>query len=172
MSHPGKNWRLPDLAGNVAACRRGVAMYEFAITLPVLIFIIAGGWELARGLWAYELLNKGVRDASRYVARMQDPNSAEAQTQAFRLVLSGDVDLDQPPRLDHNKVTVTVGTRQYANDGAGGAFQYRGPGGSTAPINVVQVRADYAFDVPLLGFFGIASPLTLSAAHEQRHIVD
>ena len=168
----GFDTRFSVIAQRLVPCRKGAAMFEFALALPVLLIIFAGGWEIARGLWTYDMLNKGVRDAARYVARLEDPNSADAQTKAFRLVLTGDVDLDQPPRLDHNNITISVGTRVYANDGAGGTFQYRGPDGENTPINVVQVKAEYTFDAPLLGFLGIDDLLTITVAHEERHIRD
>lgn len=164
----GRDGRLMSRALACVGCRRGVAMFEFALVLPILMVIIFGGWEVARGLWTYEMLNKSVRDAARYVARLDDPTAAEVQAIAEHLVLTGDIDLDQPPRLDYTKTTVTVGMRVYDNS----AGTYRGPDGGTADINVVQVRADYQYDAPLLSWFGMASPLTISVAHEQRHIRD
>ncbi len=160
--------RLSAIVRRLAACRRGVAMFEFAITLPLLLIIFAGGWEMARTLWTYDMLNKGVRDAARYLSRLDDPNTPAAETKALYLVLTGDFQAGQPPRLDHNNVTISVGTRTYAN--ASGV--YRSTDGATGPINVVQVRADYTFDAPLLAFLGIADPLTISVAHEERHIGD
>ncbi|NNE84643.1 MAG: pilus assembly protein [Alphaproteobacteria bacterium] len=144
-------------------------MFEFAIALPILLVIFAGAWEMARGLWTYEILNKGVRDASRYLARVDDPTSALSEQMALRLVLSGDIDLDQPPRLDFNDVTIVVGTRTYAN--TSGQI-YRSPNGGTEPIDVVQVRANMTYEAPLLGFLNIASPIEFSVAHEQRYIGD
>lgn len=160
-------WLLA-IAERLAACRRGVAMFELAITLPILLIIFAGGWELARGLWTYDILNKGVRDASRYLARVQDPTAPGAVTLAQRLVLSGDIDLDQPPRIDHNDVTITIGTKTFDNS----AGTYRGPDGGTANIEVVRVQAVMNYEVPLLGFLNIASPLTITVMHEQRVLLD
>ena len=167
MSKLGFHTRLSVIARRLAACRRGVALFEFAITLPILLIIVAGGWELALGLWTYETLNKGVRDASRYLARVEDPLSPLSATMAQRLVLSGDIDLDQPARLDYNLVTVEVRTKSYPN--TSGQI-YRSPGGGTEPIEVVQVRADMIYAVPLLGFMNIASPLTLTVMHQERYI--
>ncbi len=143
-------------------------MFEFAIALPILLIIFAGGWELARGLWTYEILNKGVRDAARYLARVDDPAAAGNQTMALRLVLSGDIDLDEPPRIDYQKVNVTMGTRTFDNSAA----LYRSKDGGTGDIDVVQVRADMTFDAPLLGFLRLPSPIVFSVANEERHIGD
>jgi len=159
---------LPAVFRGMTACVRGAAMFEFAITLPILLLLFAGGWEFARALWTYDMLNKGVRDASRYLAHLPDPTTAAAETMALYLVLTGSPTPGQPPRLDYNKVTINVGTRVYNNSGG----NYRGPDGGTADIEVVQVRADYTFNAPMLGFLKIANPLTLSVAHEERHLVD
>lgn len=168
MTGNGGDTRLLRVARRLVACRGGVAMFEFAIILPVLLIIFAGGWELARGLWTYDILNKGVRDAARYLARVDDPDAAANQAMALRLVLSGDIDLSQPPRLDHNAVTVTMGKRTFDNiDGL-----YRSKDGGELAIDVVQVRADMTYNAPLLGFMKIASPIVFSVAHEQRHIGD
>lgn len=143
-------------------------MVEFAIAMPILFILFAGGWEMARGLWAYEALNKGVRDASRYLARVEDPTSANSLVMAQRLVLTGDIDLDQPLRFDHNLVTVTVGTKTYDNS----AGTYRGPDGGSGDIDVVRVRADLEFRAPLLFFLNFTDPLTITVMHEERHIRD
>lgn len=147
---------------------KGVAMYEFALTLPILVLLFAGCWEFARGLWAYESLNKGVRDAARYLARVDDPTSPGATTMAQRLVLSGDIDTSQPPRFDHNLVNVSVGVKTFDNS----AGTYRGPGGTNEDIDVVRVTADLTFNAPLLAFLSIANPLTIRVMHEERHIGD
>lgn len=143
-------------------------MVEFAIAMPILFILFAGGWEMARGLWMYESLNKGVRDASRYLARVDNPTSANSLTMAQRLVLTGDIDLDQPPRFDHNDVTVTVGKKTYINT----AGTYRGPNGANANIDVVRVTAVMNFEAPLLFFLAIGDPLTITVMHEERHIGD
>lgn len=150
------------------ANRKGVAMIEFAIAMPILFILFAGGWEMARGLWMYEALNKSVRDASRYLARVDDPTSADSLVLAQRLVLTGDIDLDQPPRFNHNDVTVTVGTKTFDNSGG----TYRGPDGENADINVVRVQAELEFEAPLLFFLAFTEPLTITVMHEQRHIRD
>lgn len=164
----GINTRLLVIARRFAACRSGVAMIEFAIAMPVLFIIFAGGWEMARGLWLYEALNKSVRDASRYLARVEDPTTAASLEMARRLVLTGDIDQDQPARFNHNNVTVTVATKTYDNS----AGTYRGPDGASADINVVRVQAEMIFSAPLLFFLNFADPMTITVMHEERHIRD
>lgn len=171
MTKLGADTRLVKIVRRLAGCRSGVAMFEFAIALPILLVIFAGAWEMARGLWTYEILNKGVRDAARYLARVDNPAAPANQAFALRLVLSGDISTGadaQPPRIDHNDVNVVMGTRTFANS----AGLYRSTDGQTGPIEVVQVRADMTFEAPLLGFLRIANPIVFSVAHEERHIGD
>lgn len=175
MRKLGLQRRLSVIAQRLADCRRGVAMFEFAITLPILLIIVAGGWELARGLWLYEALNKGVRDASRYVARLDNPKSALSLELAKRLVLTGDINVGsdgQPPRFDHTKVNVVIGIDTYDNNTG---QLYRAPGGTVGtgvPIEVVQVTATFDYEAPLLSFMNIANPITLTVAHQERYIGD
>jgi len=168
MAKRGFHRLLPVIGRRFASCRRGVAMTEFAITIPVLFILFAGGWEMARGLWMYEALNKGVRDAARYLARVDDPTSAGSVEMAKRLVLTGDIDLDQPPRFDYNLVNITVGTKTFDNSSG----TYRGPDGDKADINVVRVQAELQFSAPLLFFLNFVNPLTITVMHEERHIGD
>ncbi len=52
-----------------ARCRqRGVAMVEFAISVPVLLLLLYVTVEVGRFLNQYSILSDSVRDASRYVA--------------------------------------------------------------------------------------------------------
>lgn len=163
MKSSGISARFLVTARRFIACRNGVAMVEFAIVIPVLFILFAGGWEMARGLLMYEALNKSVRNASRYMARIETPT----QELARRLVLTGDIDVDQPPRFNHNNLTVTFATKTFINDGT-----YRGPDGYNANIEVVRVQADYIFRTPLLFFLASDDPMTISVMHEQRRIRD
>jgi Flp pilus assembly protein TadG len=164
----GIKTRLLVIAKRFAACRGGVAMVEFAIAMPILFILFAGGWEMARGLWLYEALNKSVRDASRYLARVDDPTTAGSLEMARRLVLTGDINTNQPARFNHNNITVTVDTKTFDN----AAGTYRGPDGASANIKVVRVTAAMDFAAPLLFFLNTANPMTIKVMHEERHIGD
>lgn len=57
-------------------CRRfgrnesGAALVEFAIMLPMLLLLFAVTIEGGRLMWSYQTVAAGVRDASRYLARV------------------------------------------------------------------------------------------------------
>lgn len=58
------------LRHSVASQRRqtGLAMLEFAISLPVLLLLLFGTAEFGHFMTQYSTLNESVRDAARYVA--------------------------------------------------------------------------------------------------------
>ena len=134
-----------------AGDRRATAMYEFALAVPLLLIILAGGYEFSRALWEYQLASKGVRDAARYLARVNDPTSSGSQTIATNLVVRGSAGTTAAPRLDPSDVSVSVTTQAYDNS----AGTYRGPDGASADINVVTVRAQISYQGALLGFLQI-----------------
>ena len=51
-------------------CDRGAVLVEFAIMLPVFLLTFAVIFEGGRMLWSYQATAAGVRDASRYLARI------------------------------------------------------------------------------------------------------
>lgn len=53
---------------------KGVALVEFAIVLPVMLLLFAVIVESGRMLKSYQAANAGVRDATRYLARIVRPD--------------------------------------------------------------------------------------------------
>jgi hypothetical protein len=52
--------------------RDGIASVEFAIVLPLLVLMLFGAIEIGRLLVDYQVANKSVRDAVRYLSRVRD----------------------------------------------------------------------------------------------------
>jgi hypothetical protein len=48
----------------------GNALVEAAIVVPVALMVLAGGFELSRGISYHHAADKAVRDAARYIARL------------------------------------------------------------------------------------------------------
>lgn len=65
---------IPQLLRRFSREDRGAALVEFAILLPVMLLIFAVIIEGARMFWAYQTTVAGVRDASRYLARIVPAN--------------------------------------------------------------------------------------------------
>lgn len=47
---------------------KGLALVEFAVSVPLLLLLLFGGAEFTHFLMSYSILNDAVRDAARYVA--------------------------------------------------------------------------------------------------------
>lgn len=119
--------------------QRGVAMVEFAITLPLLLLLLLAIGEIARMLYQYNSLLQASRDAARFVA-----------TGAWSTTL-GKVDLTSDPQL----VPQTKNLAVYGVPGNTATPLV--PGLTTANVQVsaqgaehVQVTISYTF-VPVIG---------------------
>ncbi len=76
--------------------QRGVAILEFAVALPLLLFLMLATAELGRLLSQYDTLTKAVRDGARYAAANADLGTTgvvsitpAVQTAIQNLVLTG-----------------------------------------------------------------------------------
>lgn len=148
---------------------RGAAAIEAAGALPFLIAMGAGLFELGGAFYNYELMQTGVRDGARYLARVADPSQASAVTAAKNLAVTGTIGATGSVRVrgwqtSHLQVTYV----QTANppDGTTGLRQYRG-GANLTTIRVASAMP-YA-GLGLLGAFNLGA-ITIRAAHEERYV--
>jgi len=144
----------------------GAALVEFSLVAPMLLSLGLGMTELGRFMYQYQLVVEGLRDAGRYIARL-DPADATNQTNAANLAVTGTIDGSGDPRVDGwTAADVTFSVTDVPNDDGTGTPLYRGG----ANIEVVEVTTSFAYDdVGFLSAVGIDS-ITLGAAHEQRVI--
>ena len=68
---------------------RGGAIAEFMLGLVPLVITFALIFEFGRAFWSHQAAIKGVRDATRYLTRVEDPADPAAQQVAQRLLLTG-----------------------------------------------------------------------------------
>jgi Flp pilus assembly protein TadG len=132
--------------------QEGLAVVEFAVTLPVLLLLMLATAEFGRMLSQYDALTKAVRDSCRYVASKAAVGTtsvvsitAQLQSQAGNLVAYGNINGTGTallPGLAPSKVTVAD---------AGGGY--------------VSVSATYTYS-PMIGntlpTFGLGNPISLS----------
>ncbi|MBZ9977400.1 TadE/TadG family type IV pilus assembly protein [Mesorhizobium sp. BR-1-1-10] len=146
----------------------GVALVEAAITIPLVLLLSAGVFEFSNILNTRLLLEAGVEDAGRYMARCSS-DWATCKGRAQNLAANGavangsarvtgwlpaTVDITKAVSLD--AVDVATGTQLYLS--------------STTTVDVVDVTTSYSYSgFGFLSYLGF-SPLTLRVSHQERVI--
>ncbi len=144
--------------------KRGTALLELAVILPVLFTIGLGVFEFGNLIYNLHLINVGVRDAARYAAGLpQGSADAAAKNIALRGVVSGGT--YRVSWWNNANTMIAIAYPTTPNPVVGGAQTYRGPD----PIVKVRVTASVPYQA--LGFLGYLSlgSITLAASHEERH---
>lgn len=168
MTHRKRHRRRICRAGRFRLLRddAGAALIEFTLLAPFLLFLGLGMTEFGRFLYQYQMVLEGLRDAGRYLARL-DPSSTTDQTHAANLAVTGTIDGTGSARVSGwaaGDVTFSV-TNVTNDDGAGNAL-YRG----TGDVKVVEVTTTFDYgDVGFLSALGF-DPISIDATHEQRVI--
>lgn len=138
-------------AGALVACREGAAILEFALTLPILLALVAGCFELGRAMLIYQTMSEAVRSGARTFARMPDsacfPDctpGAEGARETARKAIAG--------RGWVVATNVTVDTVRDAGAGT------------------ITMRAEVRLATDLLAGIGLSRVLTLRVAHQEVRV--
>ena len=147
--------------------RAGTALVEFTIVVPFLLVLGLGMIEFGNVLYRHQLILTGVRDAARYLSRVDDPNALA--TDARQLAVYGEIggSTNRVSWWNVGDVSVAVTAIDNSVNPDTGARAYRG--GDQILIVRVSTTATYP-GVGLLGFLGLGSSLSFSAFHEERVI--
>lgn len=138
---------MRDLMSRLTRDERGGAIAEFMLGLVPLVIALALVFEFGRAFWSHQAAIKGVRDATRYLTRVEDPNDGDAQAVAERLMLTGQQAPGGTPRWSSGaEPPMEVQIDTIANNGA-----FRGP----ATIQMVNVAANVELQLPLSGVFAL-----------------
>lgn len=131
---------------------RGLAMVEFAVTLPLLLLLMLATAEFGRLLSQYDTLTKAVRDGARYAASKSANGStglvsitSQIQTAVANLVATGNVNgtgTTLLPGLSAANIIVSDAGNGYVSVSA--SYTYQPMIGSTLPT------------------FGLGNPISLS----------
>lgn len=141
--------------GNLARDTRGAALVEFALALPILLLVFGVIVEGTRMMWSYQSAITGVRDATRYLARVvpsdicnTDPTGASLADHQAKLeqIVGGDDDRNMFPSM----ITVDSVTPSLACED-GPTFPYR-----NNPAPVATVAAQMTISFPLGELFEFA----------------
>jgi Flp pilus assembly protein TadG len=147
----------------------GAALVEFTLLAPVLISLVCGLAEFGQALRQYHVMEKGVRDAARYLSRVPanppcvgaDPSWAGYVTQAKNLAVYGATTTGTALFTGWTTATVSVPDPPcLANP--------RGVLASDLPKITVTASAPFA-DLGMLSFLGLG-PITLTVSHQELKV--
>jgi Flp pilus assembly protein TadG len=151
----------------------GTALLEGAILVPVLCAVIFGVLEFSYYFYQQHLVSTGVRDAARYLARVQDPTSAASQTVAQNLAATGSPDGGTNRRTaGFDPAEVTVSFSFVANATVDGVRPYRQSADPTLPDSLRIINVTGSFTWAPLGFwdfFGFGTK-SVTVTHSERWI--
>jgi len=167
-------------ARSLSGCRRGIASLEFAMILPLIAVMLFGMIDIGRLLTDYHLVSKSVRDATRYLARVDAAamtltcasidNGSAPVTEAKNLALTGKIDgvpaADALLKYWTDPASITVTPSCKDNSTATYAGFYAG----VDNIPIVTVSATVSF--PLLSAWVLdrGTTLTFTLQHQEIHI--
>jgi Flp pilus assembly protein TadG len=146
---------------------RGGALAEFLLGLVPLVIAFALIFEFGRAFWSHQAAIKGVRDATRFLTRVENPSDPAAQTVAQRLLLTSQQAPGGVERWSSGSaLPMEVSITAVPNT----AGTFRGP----ATIQMVNVAANVELQLPMGGVFALfgGAPLgtvTYSVGDTGRH---
>lgn len=139
-----------SVAAGVATDEDGAAILEFALVLPILLALLAGGFELGRALHTHHALSEAVRGGARTLAQVPPTCRPVCSASAAHAIAMTRDEIVRNTGLAPARIQVA-------------------PLAEVAPGRV-GMRAEVALDVDLLGILGLDRLLTLSATQEEDRI--
>ncbi|KQU97051.1 hypothetical protein ASD12_21765 [Mesorhizobium sp. Root102] len=150
---------------------RGAMLVEMTLITPLMIALSAGVFEFGTIIHRKLLIEVGLQDAARYMARCTTgfatvnctttaQNIAKYGTPTAGTLRVADWGTDEP-------VVISTYDTTNAVDPDTGLQDYRGTG---ATVRTIRVTTTYAYGATsLLSYIGIG-PITITASHEERFI--
>ena len=143
--------------------RRGNAIVEFALAVPLLVLIVAGMTEIGRAYFQAVAVEKGLRAGALYAAHSASPLGAADRAAAENLVRTGTLDGSGPLLVS-------------GWESAGASLQITSTSFAVGEVSVPVIRfaASVPFDPLLPGLFGFVGlgDFTIASSHEQAYIGD
>ena len=152
--------------------RSGAALVEFTLVAPLLVALAFGMLAFGRGLYQYQQVVNGVRDAARYLAHQSNPNDATAKSQAQTLATKGCLTSCSSEQLrvaNWHPADVSFNITNVPNgNSCSGKPCYNG----AAALHEVVVTTTVNYqDLGLLDGLGLPS-IQFHVRHEERNIPD
>jgi Flp pilus assembly protein TadG len=145
----------------------GAAAIEFTLALPVLLLLGLGIFEFGSVLYGHHLVNTGLHDAARFLARLDDPLASG--TAAKELAVYGAIggSSKRVAWWNTSDVSITLATISNPINPATGSRTYRG----TDPLRIVRVSTTTTYPgLGFLNYLSLGSALTFNLYHEERVI--
>lgn len=177
-------WKRPIRMMNaLRKARSGASMVEFALALPIFVLLLLGVAEVGRAILHYHIINKGLRDSTRYLGRVpvtcpavgtaagSVDNAANATT-ATNLAMTGSLN-GGSNLIDYwtDPATITIEVDCLDNSAGANLCGTEACAGNSI-LAVVRMRADVVYqDLGFLSLFGVGA-LTFVADHEEVSIPD
>lgn len=172
------NWNFAPL-WRLVRRQEGTAAVEFVLILPLLTLVLFGTIEIGRLLQDYHVVTKSVRDATRYLTRMDGVSigldgtnctineSSTPVIEAKNLALTGTIDGSGDYLLPYwtNPSTISITPSCFDNNGG----TYQGFFLGTSTIFSLTMGADVP--VPLMNgwLLGQDNTLTFTIEHKEVH---
>jgi Flp pilus assembly protein TadG len=149
--------------------RRGSALVEAAVLVPTLLTLTLGVYEFSWFFYKQQLIETGVRDAARYLARVA-PNDGNPCTYSSGAYLTDAQNIATNGVISGGTARVSGWMSSSVNMSCTAVSNSSGSylGAST----IYLVTASTSFADPALGFFGylgLSAP-TISFSHTERSI--
>ena len=157
--------RLGKIIRRFQGDESGAALVEVAITIPLVLLLSAGVFEFSNVLNTRLLLEAGVEDAARYMARCSS-DWATCQGLAQNLAANGAVTNGSArvPGWTPDQVLITKPVSTPAVDGSGNVLYLS----STGTVNVVQVSTELPYNgIVFWDYLGLGT-LNINVSHQER----
>jgi Flp pilus assembly protein TadG len=162
---------LPNLLNLFRRDDKGAILVEMTLITPLMIALSAGVFEFGNIIHTKLLIEAGLEDAARYMARCTTgfatvDCAATAQNIAkYGATTAGTLRLADWG-TDETVVFATYDTTNNV-DAVTGLQDYRGTG---ATVRTIRATTSHSFNATsLLAFIGVG-PITITASHEERFI--
>ena len=143
---------------------RGASLVEMTIVTPLLISLAFGFIEFGTAFYQYQLMTIGIKDAARYLARVDVPLDQKAKGQQLAVYGAIGGTTKRVSWWDVGDVDVTLRPVANTTDDTTGLPTYRGG----ANINIVRVETDVEYqDLGLLSALNIPRPRFLIFQEER-----
>jgi len=156
---------LKQLFRRFRSDEQGIAFVEMAIVTPVVLLLAAGVFEFSNILNKRLLLEAGVEDAARYMARCNDSSWTNCVTLGKNLAVNGAVTGGTARVTGWTTAQVTVNKTSTAAVDSNGNELYLS---STSAVNVVEVSTSLPYSgTGLWAYLGFGT-INITASHQER----